>query len=66
MMAMESALATTMPPSPTSAVKIQDVRREVLGTWMAQGGNSSADLRANPRLRPALERINRYGQQHSS
>ena len=63
MMAMESALATTMPPSPTNAVKIQDVRREVLGTWMAQGGDSSADLRANPRLRPALERINRYGQQ---
>jgi len=63
MMAMESALATTMPPSPTNAVKIQDVRREVLGTWMAQGGDSTADLRANPRLRPALERINRYGQQ---
>jgi replicative DNA helicase len=63
MMAMESALAGTMPPSPNNAVKIQDVRREVLGTWMAQGGDTSADLRGNPRLRPAIERINRYGQQ---
>ncbi|HEY5488579.1 MAG TPA: DnaB-like helicase C-terminal domain-containing protein, partial [Candidatus Limnocylindrales bacterium] len=62
MMAMESALASTMPPSPNSAVKIQDVRREVLGTWMAQGGNADADLRANPRLRSAIERIGRFGQ----
>jgi replicative DNA helicase len=62
MVAMETALAGTMPPSANSAVKIQDVRREVLGTWMAQGGDASADLRANPRLRPALERIGRYGQ----
>ena len=29
---------------------------------MAQGGRTIADLRANPRLRPALERIGRYGQ----
>jgi replicative DNA helicase len=63
MMAMESALAGSMPPSTNSAVKIQDVRREVIGTWMAQGGETSPDLRANPRLRPAIERINRYGQQ---
>ncbi len=63
MMAMESALAGAMPPSPNSSIKIQDVRREVLGTWMAQGGASTADLRANPRLRPAIERISRYGQQ---
>ena len=62
MVAMESALASTMPPQAGSAIKIQDVRREVLGTWMAQGGDTSSDLRANPRLRPALERINRYGQ----
>jgi len=63
MMSMESALASTMPPAANSAVKIQDVRREVLGTWMAQGGGANtADLRANPRLRPAIERINRYGQ----
>ncbi len=62
MMAMESALAGTMPPSANTAVKIQDVRREVLGTWMANGGDPNADLRSNPRLRPAVERISRYGQ----
>ena len=63
MMAMESALAGAMPPSPNSSVKIQDVRREVLGTWMAQGSpDATPDLRANPRLRPALERISRFGQ----
>jgi replicative DNA helicase len=65
LMAMESALAGPMPPSPNSAVKIQDVRKEVLGTWFAQNSNGfdgPPDLRANPRLRPALERIARYGQ----
>ena len=64
MVAMESALAGTMPPSANTAIKIQDVRREVLGTWMAQGGiDTGANLSGNPRLRPALERIGRYGQQ---
>ncbi len=64
MVAMESALAGTMPPSANTSIKIQDVRREVLGTWMAQGGvDSAAKLSGNPRLRPALERIGRYGQQ---
>ncbi len=65
LVAMESALAGAMPPSHHSAIKIQDVRREVLGTWLTQdapAADSSADLRANPRLRPALERIGRYGQ----
>ena len=62
MMAMETALAGPMPPTQNTAVKIQDVRREVLGTWMANGGDEGADLRANPRLRPAVERISRYGQ----
>jgi replicative DNA helicase len=62
MIAMESALAGAMPPDGNSSIKIGDVRREVLGTWMAQGGEASTDLRANPRLRPALERVGRYGQ----
>jgi replicative DNA helicase len=59
LIAMESALAHL--PHKTGAIKIQDVRREILGTWMAEGG-SAAQLAANPRLRPSLERIARYGQ----
>jgi len=62
LIAMESALAHL--PHKTGAIKIQDVRREILGTWMAEGGQpgSSAQLAANPRLRPSLDRIARYGQ----
>jgi len=59
MLAMESVLTAAMPPS--SGIRIQDVRREILGTWMAQGADAPPDLAANPRLRPALERIARYG-----
>jgi replicative DNA helicase len=62
LMALESALAGPMPPDSNRSIRIQDVRREVLGTWLAQGGQDNADLRANPRLRPALEHIARYGQ----
>jgi replicative DNA helicase len=62
LMAMESALAGPMPPDSTKSIRIQDVRREVLGTWLAQGGQDKPDLRGNPRLRPALDRIARYGQ----
>jgi len=62
LIAMESALAHL--PHKTGAIKIQDVRREIMGTWMAEGGQpgSSAQLAANPRLRPSLDRIARYGQ----
>ena len=62
LIAMESALAHL--PHKTGAIKIQDVRKEILGTWMAEGGQpgSSAQLAANPRLRPSLDRIARYGQ----
>jgi replicative DNA helicase len=56
--AMETVLPTL--PSRSAGVKLVDVRSEILGTWMAQGGQH-ADLGMNPRLRPALERINRYG-----
>ena len=57
--AMESALAHL--PHKTGAIKIQDVRKEIIGTWSADGG-SAANLANNPRLRPSLDRIARYGQ----
>lgn len=56
--AQESVLPSL--PSRSGGVKLVDVRQEILGTWMATGGQN-ADLGANPRLRPALERVNRYG-----
>ncbi len=60
LIAMESALAHL--PHKTGAIKIQDVRREILGSWVAEGQASAAQLAANPRLRPSLDRIGRYGQ----
>jgi replicative DNA helicase len=60
LIAMESALDGM--PQPNTGVKIQDVRKEVLATWVAHGSQEDADLTANPRLRPALERIARYGE----
>ncbi len=59
LIAMESALAHL--PHKTGAIKIVDVRKEILGTWMAEGG-TGAQLANNPRLRPSLDRIARYGQ----
>src|SRR5512142_2988341 len=59
LIAAESALAHL--PHTTGAIKIQDVRKEILGTWMSEGGGV-AQLAANPRLRPSLDRIARYGQ----
>ena len=59
LIAMESALAHL--PHKTGAIKIQDVRKEILGTWMAEG-DGGAQLANNPRLRPSLDRIARYGQ----
>jgi len=58
LIAMESALAHL--PQKTGAIKIQDVRKEIMGSWMAEGGGSN--LASNPRLRPSLDRIARYGQ----
>src|SRR5665811_144876 len=61
LIAMESALAHL--PHKTGAIKIQDVRREILGSWVAEGqGGSGPQLASNPRLRPSLDRIGRYGQ----
>ncbi len=59
LVAMESALAHL--PHKTGAIKIQDVRREILGSWMAEG-QGGPQLASNPRLRPSLDRIARYGQ----
>ncbi len=59
LIAMESALAHL--PHKTGAIKIQDVRKEILGTWMAEGA-TAPQLANNPRLRPSLDRIARYGQ----
>ena len=56
--AQESVLPSL--PNRAGGVKLVDVRQEILGTWMATGGQN-ADLGSNPRLRPALERVNRYG-----
>src|SRR4026209_2884435 len=60
LIAMESALEGM--PQTSQGMKIQDVRKEILATWMAQGAAEAAELADNPRLRPALERIQRYGQ----
>ena len=58
-MSLESALAHL--PQKTGAISIQDVRKEIMASGMAenQGG---AGLTANQRLRPSLDRIARYGQ----
>ena len=62
LVALESALAHL--PHKTGAIKIQDVRREILGSWVADGQavGGGAQLASNPRLRPSLDRIGRYGQ----
>jgi replicative DNA helicase len=63
LIAMESALAHL--PHKTGAIKIQDVRKEILGSWMGEGddeGQGGPQLASNPRLRPSLDRIARYGQ----
>ena len=59
LIAMESALAHL--PHKTGAIKIQDVRKEILGSWMADGPTGPT-LANNPRLRPSLDRLARYGQ----
>jgi len=61
LIAMESVLPHLPNTKPsTGAIKITDVRNEVIHSW-AQAGDGPADLMASPRLRPALERIARYG-----
>jgi replicative DNA helicase len=58
LIAMESALAHL--PHKTGAIKIQDVRKEILGSGMSDGG-AGPNLANNPRLRPSLDRLARYG-----
>lgn len=59
LVALESALAHL--PQKTGAVKIQDVRKEIMSSWMGEG-TGGAGLAANQKLRPSLDRIARYGQ----
>ena len=60
LVSMESALGQL--PQRTGAVKTQDVKREVVGSYAASAqAGTRAKLGANPRLRPSLERIARYG-----
>jgi replicative DNA helicase len=60
LIAMESALSHL--PQKSGAVKIQDVKKEVLGSYTAAAETGQrAKLGTNPRLRPSLERIARYG-----
>jgi replicative DNA helicase len=60
LVAMESALSNL--PAKSGAVKIADVKREVMQSYTtAVEAGQRAKLGSNPRLRPALERIARYG-----
>ena len=61
LIAMESVLPHLPNTKPsTGAVKITDVRAEVLRSW-ARAGDQQVDLAASPKLRSAIERIARYG-----
>jgi replicative DNA helicase len=60
LIALESALHLL--PAKTGAVKIQDVKKEVMQSYSAAvEAGQRAKLGTNPRLRPSLERIARYG-----
>jgi replicative DNA helicase len=62
LIAMESVLPHLPNTKPsTGAVKITDVRSEVIRSWARGGENEQVDLAANPKLRSAIERIARYG-----
>jgi len=58
LISMESLLPRL--PHRAGAVKIQEVRAEVLATY-ANAQDGMVDIAANPRLRPSLERLARYG-----
>jgi len=58
LISMESLLPRL--PHRAGSVKIQDVRAEVLATY-ANAMDGMVDVAANPKLRPSLERLARYG-----
>ena len=67
LIAMESVLPHL--PHKAGAIRIQDVRKELLGGMLTQAGQPDGetpgqrpDLADNARLRPALQRVARYGQ----
>jgi replicative DNA helicase len=66
LIAMESVLPHL--PHKAGGIKIQDVRKELLGGSLTQAGQVDEtpgvrpDLADNARLRPALQRVARYGQ----
>ena len=62
LIAMESALPHLPNTKPsTGAVKIIDVRNEVIRSWARSREGEAADLAASPKLKPAIDRISRYG-----
>jgi replicative DNA helicase len=62
LIAMESVLPhLPNTKASTGAVKITDVRSEVIRSWARANENDQVDLAANPKLRSAIERIARYG-----
>jgi replicative DNA helicase len=61
LMAMESVLPHLPNTKPTTgAVKITDVRAEVTRSW-GRTGEGPVDLAQSPKLKPAIDRIARYG-----
>jgi replicative DNA helicase len=61
LISMESVLPNLPNTKPsTGAVKINDVRSEVIRSY-ARAGEEAIDLAASPRLKPAIDRIGRYG-----
>jgi replicative DNA helicase len=62
LMAMESALPHLPNTKPaTGAVKITDVRQEVTKSWARGAGEGPVDLAQSPKLKPAIDRLARYG-----
>jgi replicative DNA helicase len=62
LMAMESALPQLPNTKPsTGAIKITDVRSEVIRSWARGTDDEPVDLATNPKLKPAIDRIARYG-----